>query len=205
MPDGEAPRDLVKQDASDGELFSIIDETGEGFGFEFTPETMAKPLAVGSSVLFALGMLAGVPFGLVMGRTQEGDGKGIKTRKVRPSLDGLKFAATTFGLGTLLCGAMGVAGFYGIKRCYAVESFEEFGMVMRDAVPVKRQQMETGLKPILDKVRQNAGDSLPAPMRKLQERFLSSKFGSWVREQVEFSVVEQTVDADKQSRPIKDR
>lgn len=194
----------MKSDAPEQELFAIIDETGEGFGFDLTPEALATPLAIGSGALFGLGMMAGVPFGLAMGRVQEGDKKGVKGAKVRPSLEGLKFAATTFGLGTLLCGAMGVAGFYGIKQYYKVESFEEFGRVMKTSVPVKRDRMETGLKPVLDKLRQNAGDSLPAPMQKMRERFERSRFGIWLKEQVDISVVvtESNTDAenlDKQS------
>lgn len=186
------PGEQVKQDektiAEDHgeELFAIIDETGEGFGFELTPQVLAKPLAIGSAGLFSLGMLAGVPFGLAMGRTQD-DGKGMK--KVRPSLDGLKFAATTFGLGTLLCGAMGVAGFYGLKWYYQVETFEEFGEAMRKAVPERRNEMETGLGPILDRVRRNAAHSLPGPMRSLQERFHDSWLGKYIKEQVETSLV----------------
>lgn len=189
MSDGDFQNNGREQDARDGELFAIIDETGEGFGFEMTPEALAKPLAIGASALFSLGMLAGIPFGLVMGRSQEGDGKGFKAGKARPSLDGLKFAATTFGLGSLLCGSMGVVGFYGIKRYYNVETFEEFGNVMKQTVPIRRREMETGLKPVLDRVRQNAGDSLPGPMRRMQERFLGSRFGNWIKEQVDFSVV----------------
>lgn len=207
MPDGSTPEDSVKQDTRDEELFAIIDETGEGFGFDLTPGVLAKPLAIGSSALFGVGMMAGVPFGLVMGRSQEGDGsKGVKTGKARPTLSGLKFAATTFGLGTLLCGAMGIAGFYGIKRYYDVETFEEFGSVMKQAMPVKRLQMETGLKPVLDRVRKNAGDSLPGPMRRLQERFLGSRFGIWIKEQVDFSVVivDEPVEDSDQNRLAED-
>lgn len=176
------------QSLKDEELFAIIDETGEGFGFELTPEVLAKPLAIGTCALFGLGMMAGVPFGLAMGRSHEGKGKGLKAAKVRPSLEGFKFAATTFGLGTLLCGAMGLAGFYGIKSYYDVETFEEFGNVMKQAMPIKRHQMEAGLKPVLDKVRQNAGDSLPGPMRRLQERFLQSRLGLWIKDHVDVSV-----------------
>lgn len=182
------------------ELITIIDETGEGFGFDFTPQALAKPIAIGASALFSLGMLAGVPFGLAMGRAQE-DGKGVKSAKVRPSLEGVKFAATTFGLGTFLCGAMGLAGFYGLKWYYDVESFDEFGIVMRRTVPNRRHEMETGLRPILDRVRKNAGDSLPGPMHKIRERFNKSRFGTWLKEQVDISVtLDESSDTDSRKQ-----
>lgn len=183
------------QEGTDEELFAIIDETGEGFGFDLTPEALAKPLALGATALFGFGMLAGIPFGLAIGRAQE-DGKGIKSAKIRPTVESVKFAATAFGMGTLLCGVMGVTGFFGLKWYYNAETFEDFGNAMRQAVPVRRGEMERGLKPILDKVRKNAGDSLPGPMRKMQERFNQSRFGLWLKEQVDLSVM-----LDRESEP----
>lgn len=170
-------------------FFHIIDETGEGFGFELTPEALAKPLAIGTSAMFGIGMLAGVPLGLFMGRADEGQGKRLKSAKPIPTFEGLKFAATTFGLGTLLCGAMGVAGFYGLKSYFQVDSFQQFGQAMRKAVPERRSEMEKGLAPILDTLRRNAGDNLPQPMRRLQQRFLSTRFGKWIKNQVDMSVI----------------
>ena len=171
-----------EMDESNEELFQIIDETGEGFGFDLTPEALAKPLAIGGSALFGFGMLAGVPFGLAMGRTQES--KGVRTK---PTLDGLKFAATTFGLGTLLCASLGIAGFYGIKAYYNVESFDEFGRVMREAVPARRKQMESSLGPVLDVVRRNAGDNLPEPAKRFRDRLGDTRLGKWIKEQVHIS------------------
>lgn len=186
------PSEAASQEEASEELFSIIDETGEGFGFDLTPQALAKPLAIGTGALFSFGMLAGIPFGLALGRTQD-DGRSIKQAKVRPSLDGVKFAATTFGLGTLLCGAIGVAGFYGLKWYYKAETFEDFGMAMRQAAPARRLDMERGLKPILDKVGKKAGDSLPGPMYRMRERFHQSRFGTWLKEQIDLSA---TVDED---------
>lgn len=176
------------------ELFQIIDETGEGFGFEITPEVLAKPLVIGSSTLFGVGMLAGVPLGLALGRTQEQKGA-----KIRPSFEGLRFAATTFGLGSLLCGVFGVAGFYGIKSYYKVDSFEEFGRAMRNAVPERRRQMESGLRPMLDVVRKNAGDNLPEPAQRLRKRFGETRIGKWIKEQVEISATIPEVSDEKPS------
>lgn len=171
------------------ELFQIIDETGEGFGFELTPEVLIRPLAIGGGALFGVGMLAGIPFGIAMGRAQESDSKSIKGGKARPTLDGVKFAATTFGLGTILCGAIGVAGFYGLKWYYQAETFEDFGKAMKQAVPIRRQEIESGLRPVLDRVRSSAGMALPGPMRRMQERFHESRLGTWLKDQVALSVV----------------
>lgn len=53
----------------DAGLFAIIDESGEGWGFELTPSTVAKPLALLGGVLFAVGAMAGVPAGIALGRS----------------------------------------------------------------------------------------------------------------------------------------
>lgn len=169
-------------DMSD-EPFAIIDESGEGFGFEITPENLMKPIAMGAGSLFGFGMLAGVPMGIAMGRTQEGN-KGTKGSKFRPSFDGLKFAATTFGLGTLLCGTIGMAGFYGVKWYYNVETFEEFGKIMRKSVPEGRSRMENRMSPLLDGIRHSAGENLPDPVKRVQTRFEDSAFGRWIKAQV---------------------
>lgn len=178
----------TEDNGSSEELFQIIDETGEGFGFELTPEALMRPIAIGTSALFGVGMLAGIPVGIAMGRAQENDQKGLKGGKPRPTMEGLKFAATTFGLGTLLCGVMGAAGFYGLKWYFQAETFEDFGNAMKQAVPARRREMEAGLQPILNKVRNSAGGSLPGPMRRMQERFHESRLGAWMKEQVDFSV-----------------
>lgn len=193
------PSEDASQEEASEELFRIVDETGEGFGFDLTPQVLAKPLAIGTGVLFSFGMLAGIPFGLALGRTQD-DGKGIKPAKVRPTLDGVKFAATTFGLGTLLCGVMGIAGFYGLKWYYKAETFEDFGKAMKQAVPARRLEMERRLKPILDKVRTNAGNSLPGPVHKLRVHFHQSRFGMWLKEQIDLSA---TVDKDSEPSTLK--
>lgn len=178
----------VAQPGESEELFQIIDESGEGFGFDLTPEVLARPLAIGTASLFGIGMLAGIPLGLAMGRSED-TGKGIKGgTRVKPSMEGVKFAATTFGLGTLLCASMGAVGFYTIKSYYQVESFEEFGRVMRKAVPERRSEMESSLSPVLDTVRKSAGDNLPVPMHRLRERFSNSRFGNWIKRQVASSV-----------------
>lgn len=170
---------------SDDELIVIIDETGEGFQFDFTPEAMAKPLGIGTASLFSLGMLSGIPFGLAMGRTQEA--KRV-TKKVVPTLDGLKFAAGSFGLGTLMCGAMGAAAFYGIKTYYEVDSFQEFGEAMRKSVPERREKLESGFGPMLNFIRRNATENLPRPVVALRDRFRNSSCGKWIREQIAESV-----------------
>lgn len=62
-----APPPVVEEE--DAGLFSIIDESGEGWGFELTPSTVAKPLALLGGVLFAVGAMAGVPAGIALGRS----------------------------------------------------------------------------------------------------------------------------------------
>lgn len=184
----ESPPDEPAMSGSSEELFQIIDESGEGFGFDLTPDTLAKPIMIGTATLFGVGMLAGIPLGFAMGRAEE-TGKGAKgVTKVRPSLDGIKFAATTFGLGTLLCASMGAVAFYGVKQYYQVESFEQFGQVMRETVPAHRMEMEQTLSPVLDSVRRSAGDNLPASMQNLRRRFEHSRFGRWIKSQVDASV-----------------
>lgn len=174
-----------------GELFQIIDETGEGFGFDLTPEALAKPLAIGAAALFSVGMLAGVPFGLVLGRAQEDSKRG----KIKPSMAGLRFAATTFGLGTLLCASFGATAFYGVRRYYRVDSFQEFGRIMRRDVPLTRHKIENGLGPVLETVRKSAGENLPEPMQRLQTKFLESGMGKWIKDQVDESVIIDSSDS----------
>ncbi|PXF43797.1 hypothetical protein BWQ96_06418 [Gracilariopsis chorda] len=195
--DAEDPKSSLstpaERDIPEGELFQIIDETGEGFGFDLTPETLAKPFAIGAVSLFTLGMMAGIPFGLAMGRSQETKGS---SKKITPTMGGIRFAATTFGLGTLLCSMMGAAGFYGIKTYYHVNSFEEFGRVMRETVPDRRAEMEKGLAPVLAFVRKNAGENLPGPMKSFRDWFHVTRLGKWIKRQVDSSVT--TSDQDSQ-------
>lgn len=182
------------KDVSSEELFQIIDETGEGFGFDLTPSSLAKPMLVGSATLFGIGMLAGVPLGIAMGRAEE-TGKKLKgSARVQPSLSGVKFAAASLGLGTLLCATLGVATFHTMKWYYQVETFEQFGNIMRETVPARRANMEKSLSPVLNTVRQSAGDNLPAPMLRFRERFENSRFGRWVKSQVDASI---TITNDK--------
>lgn len=174
------------------ELFQIIDESGEGFGFDLTPDALARPLLLGTASLFGVGMLVGIPFGIAMGRTDE-PGKRLSlssgnTARVKPTLDGVKFAASSFGLGTLLCAAMGLTAFYGIKSYYDVETFEEFGHIMRRTVPDKRAQIELSLSPLLRSVRTSASENLPAPVQRWRDRFGDSKFGRWLKGHIESSV-----------------
>lgn len=193
-----------QQDASTGTepsdadgFFNVIDESGEGFGFDLTPENLFRPILIGTASLFGVGMLTGIPIGIAMGRSSEESNTRTTTiaskqgtkPPPRASFEGLKFAATTFGLGSLLCASMGVAGFYAVKTYYGVDSFEQFGHIMRsDVVPNRRKQMEDRLLPLLRSVRQTAGDTLPGPVRRLQKRFEGSRFGRWIKKQVDESV-----------------
>lgn len=198
MPSDLNPSSNTANDQSEdvGELFQIIDETGEGFGFDLTPQALARPLMIGTGTLFGVGMLAGVPIGLAMGRADE-SGKGLPgSRPPRPTFEGLKFAASTFGLGTLLCAAMGASAFYAIKSYYRVETFEQFGAAMREAVPARRTEIEATLAPVLDSVRQAAGDTLPAPVERWQQRFSDSRLGHWISAQVESAVTATVTDKD---------
>lgn len=197
------PGKLPAQHAGSEELFQIIDETGEGFGFDITPETLAKPLAIGTGVIFSVGMLAGIPFGLALGRSDD-SAKGVKGARVRPTMAGVKFAASSFGLGTLLCTAFGITSFYAIKNYYDVETFEEFGEVMRRAVPARRSEIESGLSPILDVVRRNAGDNLPEPARRMREHFAQTRIGRWIKRNIDLSAVVETdsnVTSDESPEP----
>ncbi len=93
-----------------------------------------------------------------------------------------------FFYGTMLCGAMGVAGFYGLKWYYDVDSFEEFGQAMRQAVPRRRREIETGLGPLLSRIRSRASDSLPGPIVKMREKFQQSRTGIWMRSRFELDI-----------------
>lgn len=185
-------QDVVDHGQDSEEIFQIIDETGQGFGFDLTPEVLARPLLIGTSALFGVGMLAGIPIGIAMGRSEENNkrvsAESAKKARVKPTLDGVKFAASAFGLGTLLCAGMGVSAFYALKFYYDVESFEEFGHIMRNVVSERRVWIESSISPTLASVRSTAAENLPGPMQRLQHRFVQSTFGQWVKGQVQSSI-----------------
>ena len=166
---------------SNQELFQIIDETGEGWGFDLTPETMVRPMLIATGSLFGMGMLAGIPAGLAVGRAQLGSDSPAAQKQVKPTLGGFLFATRAFLYGTMLCGAFGVAGMYGLKWYFQADSFEEFGTAMRNVVPKRREEMEKGLDPVISRIRARASASLPEPVRRLQERFRRSSTGVWIR------------------------
>jgi len=178
----------------DTELFQIIDETGEGWGFDLTPATVRRPLAAVSATLLGIGMLAGIPAGIWAGRVQlstersNGDiniNSGINGRKVvKPTMEGVFFAAKAFAYGTALCGAFGYATFNLVKWYYQVDSFEEFGRVMRDVVPEHRDGMESGLSPAITRIRSYARENLPAPLANARVKFEQSRPGIWFRQRV---------------------
>ncbi len=164
------------------ELFQIIDETGEGWGFDLTPAVVMRPLASISATFLGLGMLAGIPAGLWVGRNQlSSDGA---KKKVRPTAEGFLFATKAFACGTALCGALGVAGFYTLRWYYSAETFEDFGREMRVVIPQRRAELENGLGPAVSQIRILARESLPAPLARLREKFEKSRTGVWLREQV---------------------
>lgn len=179
-------------DANSEELFQIIDESGEGFGFDLTPEALARPLLLGTSALFSVGILAGIPIGIAMGRSEEPSKRvsngAAKSAQVKPTLDGVKFAASAFGLGTLLCAGIGVSAFYAVKTYYDVDSFEEFGQIMRHVVSDRRIWLEKRINPFLSSVRFTATENLPTPVERLQLRFGESRFGRWIKDNVQSSV-----------------
>lgn len=158
---------------------NIIDESGNGFGFDLDPATVAKPLAITSGVLFSLGALAGVPMGVAMGRSTE------EKSKVKPTVGGALFAARAFLYGTLLCGAFGAVSMYATARYYDVWAWEEFGDVMRDVVPRKRDEIETTVAPLLASVREGATEGLPGPTEKAKDWFGESRVGIYIRGQIE--------------------
>lgn len=185
------------QDDNGTELFAIIDETGEGWGFDLNPETMARPIAIATGSLFGLGMLAGIPAGIAVGRSQVG--KDSKAGPVKPTMAGVLFATRAFLYGTLLCSAFGVAGFYGLKWYYDADTFEQFGARMRSAVPKRRQEMETGLGPVVSFIRSQASNSLPGPIQKVRERFQNSRAGVWMRSHFEADATsDRSTDTNKQ-------
>lgn len=223
------PPEAEEQDAG---LFTIIDESGEGWGFELTPSTVAKPLAMLGGTLFAVGAMAGVPAGIALGRSAAaaedraaappstpaspvgGRGAGGVTplppttavtasagakpsagpSAARAELSGVLFATKAFGLGTLLCCAGGAAAAYATHWFLGVNSMEEFAVVMRQAVPRRREALEGALAPVVGGLRGAAGGALPPIFDRARERFQASAAGQWVRTHLESAVA--IVDAD---------
>lgn len=166
-----------EQGGGSEEFFQIIDETGEGWGFDLDPQTVANPLAGICATLFGFGMLAGIPAGLWAGRAQLSTDK----KPIRPSVGGFMFAARAFIAGTALCGAFGVSGFYAIKWYYDADSFEEFGRMMRETAPLRKAELEKGFGPAISYVRRLAAEKLPEPLARARTKFQESKAGIWVR------------------------
>lgn len=163
--------------------FAIIDESGDGWGFDLDPETVARPLAMASLGLFTAGALAGVPAGLALGRTANDDSGG--KNKPRPTLGGALFALRAFVAGTALCAGVGAAAAYATAWRYDAWTLSEFGAVMRDVVPKKREEIEGAVGPLLGCVRGAAADGLPGPTARAKDRFGESRIGQYIRAQIE--------------------
>jgi hypothetical protein len=181
-------------DAEAGEFeFAIIDESGEGFGFDLDPDTVGRPLALASLGLFSVGALAGIPAGIAMGRAGE---ESSSSSKARPTLGGALFALRAFAYGTALCGALGAAGAYAVARHYDAWTWAEFGRVMREVVPRKREGIEGAVVPWLDSVRAGAEDGLPGPTARARDRFAESRVGTYIRTQIEEATRELSREED---------
>lgn len=158
---------------------SIIDESGTGF--DLSPSAVAGPLAATAGTLFALGIFAGVPAGIAMGRAGE-DGKNAK---LRPSMGGAFFALRAFAYGTALCGATGAAAVYATAWYCDAWTWQDFGGVMRRVVPGTKGRMEDRLRPVLDRVRDGAESGLPGPVGKARDRFGDSFVGKYIKGKIE--------------------
>jgi hypothetical protein len=188
------------------ELFTVIDETGEGWGFDLEPATVIKPLAIASAALFGFGMLAGIPAGLALGQTEEApspENRG-KTNH-RPTPAGAFFALRAFTYGTLLCGTCGAAAAYATAYYYDAWTWHDFGAVMRRVVPKKRDAIDNRLSPLLDRMRRGATENLPGPMNRARDRFGESRIGMYIKHQIESAVTvpddEPEVSTDNKSVP----
>jgi hypothetical protein len=171
------------------ELFSVIDETGEGWGFDLEPATVIKPLAITSAALFGFGLLAGIPAGLALGQTEEAHGPGNRGRaKLRPTPAGAFFALRAFTYGTLLCGTCGAAAAYATAYYYDAWTWQDFGSVMRRVVPQRRDAIDSTLSPLLNRMRRGASENLPGPMNRARDRFGESRIGIYIRHQIESAV-----------------
>jgi hypothetical protein len=184
-PNQQRSVDSASDDANT-EIFTIMDESGVGWGFDLDPATVARPLAIASGVLFSLGMLAGIPAGLALGRTEESTTSvGTGCKPVRPTAGGAWMAFRAFACGTLLCGACGAAATYATAYYYDAWTWDEFGRVMRDVIPGKRDRIESTITPWLDPVRSGAAEGLPGPVSRARDRFGESRIGIYLRTQIE--------------------
>jgi hypothetical protein len=171
------------------ELFAIIDETGEGWGFDLDPATVMKPLAITSAALFGFGMLAGIPAGLALGRSEEAAGpEHLGKPKPRPTVGSALFAFRAFLYGTLLCGTCGAAAAYATAYYYDVWTWRDFGAVMRRVVPKRRESIDNALSPLLNRMRRSASETLPGPMNTARDRFGDSRLGIYIRGRIEKAV-----------------
>lgn len=175
---------------------SIIDESGEGWGFELDPETIARPLAMTSLGLFSVGALAGIPAGLALGRTADDSGG---KNKPRPTLGGALFAVRAFAAGTALCGAVGAAAAYATAWHYDAWTWTDFGAVMRDVVPRRMDTIEGAVGPLLGSVRKGATDGLPGPTARAKDRFAESRIGKYIRAQIEEATRDLANEGDDES------
>jgi hypothetical protein len=180
------PRDVDSVTGDDGEIFSIVDEAGEGWGFDLDPATVVRPLAITSVMLFSLGMLAGIPAGITLGRSEEASSATPNMGKnIKPTASCVWLAFRAFAYGTILCGACGAAATYATANYYDAWTWDEFGRVMRDVVPGKRETMEKSIAPWLEPVRVAAAGRLPGPVSHMKDRFCESRLGIYVRTRVE--------------------
>lgn len=177
------PSSLVTAEGEDSPFeFVIIDESGEGWGFDLNPDTVARPLAMASLGLFTVGALAGIPAGLALGRSADDSGG---KNKPRPTLSGALFALRAFATGTALCAGLGAGVAYATAWRYDAWTWREFGAVMRDVVPKKREEIEGAVGPLLGSVRGAAADGLPGPTARAKDRFGESRIGQYIRAQIE--------------------
>jgi hypothetical protein len=171
------------------ELFAIIDETGEGWGFDLDPGTVMKPLAITSAALFGFGILAGIPAGLALGRSEDAAGpEHLGKPKPRPTVGSALFALRAFLYGTLLCGTCGAAAAYATAYYYDVWTWRDFGAVMRRVVPKRRESIDNALSPLLNRMRRSASETLPGPMNTARDRFGDSRLGIYIRGGIEKAV-----------------
>jgi hypothetical protein len=185
---------------SDEELFQIIDESGEGWGFELEPATVIKPLAMASAALFGFGMLAGIPAGIAIGQIEEGPASSNRSgRKLKPTAGGVFFAFRAFVYGTLLCGAFGATAAYATAYYYDTWTWKDFGDAMRVVVPKRRLALENAVTPWLEALRRGASERLPEPISRARDRFGDSRVGIYIKNKIERST-EVEVDTSAVSR-----
>lgn len=184
--------------ATDEELFTIIDETGEGWGFDLEPSVVAKPLAAVSGALFGFGMLAGIPAGIALGRAQDPSESGKKTR---PTAGGAFMAFRAFVYGTMLCGAMGAAGAYAAAWYFDAWTWKDFGIAMRGVAPGVQRDIESAVNPVLNPIRRGASEGLPAPAAEARDRFGESRIGKYIKQQIELATQDPGPEPDADEKP----